>query len=270
MSTGNIFRAVGAQSWRSVVNLVGAPQDRRIKRMLHNQVFSGWKRIYHYHVRKTGGTSINHMFLLLADEHRSDLYEDLGNNLIHRVIAEPYVFVGWNAGLIEKGAYSFAFSHIPEHSINIPDNTYKFTCLRDPVERIVSHYKMVKNYVENNIPHPMIRRESEWLGENIIDFVQNMPDEHLFNQLYMFSSNINVEEALEKLASLDRVLMTESLALGVDALANDLLLTLQPQHVRRAKNKVSMTASELEILRETLDNEYNLLHKCKKEGILSV
>lgn len=78
--------------------------DYRARRLLETYDLSdNYKRIYHYHIRKTGGTSLNNMFLSLVD--RSGYTETqytAGNNLYFRLpkmrgcrsITEGRVFVG--------------------------------------------------------------------------------------------------------------------------------------------------------------------------------
>ena len=43
-------------------------------------------RIYHYHIRKTGGTSLNHMFVALAAEDCQANFEKLQRSLGHRIV----------------------------------------------------------------------------------------------------------------------------------------------------------------------------------------
>ena len=47
---------------------------------------------------------------------------------------------------------------------------------------------MLKDFQANNIDHPCMITEGKWLGECFDDFLKRIPQEHLLNQLYMFSS----------------------------------------------------------------------------------
>ena len=85
------------------------------------------KRIYFFHIRKTAGTSLNHAFLALGGEEGCKVYEKLPQTRTLRIISQGKIFVGWNKGLIESGNYFYAFSHIPQHQLALPDNTFTFT-----------------------------------------------------------------------------------------------------------------------------------------------
>ncbi|QDV69534.1 hypothetical protein Poly24_32500 [Rosistilla carotiformis] len=77
----------------------------------------GGKRIYLVHIRKTGGTSLNHAFLQTSGMDSSLLYEQLVQKKDHRVCCGDKVFVGWNIKHINAGHYYYAFSHTPLHQI---------------------------------------------------------------------------------------------------------------------------------------------------------
>ena len=94
------------------------------------------KPIYHFHVRKTAGTSLNFAFLSNGGNSQ-DLFQKLLKKWNKRIVEQDKIFVGWNTCLLNKGQFHFAFSHTPHHQIKIPKHAYTFTCLRDPVERII-------------------------------------------------------------------------------------------------------------------------------------
>ena len=144
-----------------------------------------YKRIYLFHIRKTGGTSLNQIFLGLGGEDGKDVYTKLAKTPNHRVKSDDQLFVGWNKKLIESGNYFYAFSHIPKHKLILPNNTFTITFLRDPVKRVISHYKMLYYYQVNSINHPCMKTEGAWLGECFQDFLERIPYEHLLNQLYI-------------------------------------------------------------------------------------
>jgi len=60
-------------------------EGRSYSKLASSYDFSGYKRIYLIHIRKTGGTSLNYMFLSLSG-HPETMYNDLVNSLGHRII----------------------------------------------------------------------------------------------------------------------------------------------------------------------------------------
>lgn len=225
-----------------------------------NSFHPDYDRIYHFHVRKTGGTSINMGFLQTNGEVPAHtLYDSLSNEPDHQDFAGNKIFVGWNKRLIEKGHYFYAFSHIPYHKLKLPENTFKFTSLRDPVNRVISHYKMLRNYQVNNIQHPCMKTEGPWLGKNLGDFISNIPKDHLLRQIYMFSPTFDVVEAAEVIKSLNYYLFTVSLKEDMTQLGIKLNLELETFHEKEGEYDDVFTDDELQRLREMMEPEYKLL-----------
>jgi hypothetical protein len=216
----------------------------------------GYRRIYFYHVRKAAGTSLNHMFLALGDEPGAEVYAWLPNE--NRTISNDKVFVGWSKRLIEQGYYFYAFSHLPMHAFTLPPDTYTFTCLRDPAQRVISHYKMLVKYRDNNVPHPCVDEEGPWLGRSFDDFLTNIPRQHLLNQLYMFSDSFDVDEAYANITGCNRFFFVQDFAKGVAGLAADLDLPLEPIHTRQIDEEPDIPAAATARLREMLAPEYDL------------
>ena len=64
---------------------------------------NGFKRIYHIHIRKTGGTSLNYMFLATSGRRSEDIYNRLAKNPLHKIISNGNIYVGWNTECINSG-----------------------------------------------------------------------------------------------------------------------------------------------------------------------
>ncbi len=218
-----------------------------------------WRGFYHVHIRKTGGTSINKMFLLLHDQDGDALYTRLSRSLLHRMCIDGRVYVGWNPVLINSGNYFYAFSHLPFHNISIPDDIFTFTCFRDPVKRVLSHYNMLMQYRENGVRHPCMKMEGLWLGASFTDFFERIPREHLLMQLYMFSSSFDQGEALLNVRSLSHVMFTEQFDEGIQQLNTLTGLGLQPVHTRKTTYRANIGEEDLSRLRERLAPEYSFL-----------
>ena len=225
---------------------------------------NGYKRIYHVHIRKTGGTSLNYMFhALIRSEPSGPIFAQLHQIPHHRIIREGLVFVGWNAKLSNRGHYFYSFSHVPLHQLTLPPRTFTVTCFRDPVKRLVSHYNMLMDYKIHSVPHPCMVDEGPWLGASFRDFLQRIPREHLQNQLYMFSPSFKVAEAVERVRGLSHVMFTESFAAGIQELNRKTGLQLQPVHTHKASHKSELSTEDLALLREKLADEYEFLEKVK-------
>ena len=100
---------------------------------------SGYERIYHFHVRKTAGSSLNAAFWALGGPEAEAKYaqptasEDL-------VESNGLKFVRRDSELISHGDYLFASSHTPAYLLQMPPGTFTVTILRDPCARALSYY----------------------------------------------------------------------------------------------------------------------------------
>jgi len=228
------------------------------------QIGPGYKRIYFYHVRKAAGTSINHIFLSLGGEDGSVVYGRLAKAPRYQLISGDKVFVGWNTTAIARGNFFYAFSHRPMHELILPPNTYTFTCLRDPVKRVLSHYNMLLEMRQNDDPHPIFKLECKWLGDGFRDFLAGIPRMHLLNQLYMFSERFDVTEAFDNIMSCGHILFVDSFDAGINQLAKSLELPLRSSHVRRTSVKARIDETEQDRLLEMLKPEYALYERVRK------
>ena len=97
---------------------------RKYKKISAKYDLNGYKRMYLVHIRKTGGTSLNNMFLALSGEDPKNLYDQLALARNHRLISNGLIYVGWNLRLINRGEYYYAFSHTPFHKLDLPEKTF--------------------------------------------------------------------------------------------------------------------------------------------------
>ena len=235
------------------------------RRKVEELIKMGHRPVYHIHIRKTAGSTINLAFLSETGlKDGEQIYNKLAKKRNHRVISENKVFVGWNTYLIKKGQYSYAFSHTPLHQLYLPQNAFLFTILRDPVKRVISHYNMLKYYKANKIDHPCMKREAKWLGNSFDEFINNMPKEHLLNQLYMFSENYNLDEAIHELLNLDQILFTEDIESGINSLSKRLNWDLPISNQKKYNHKEKISATEVDRLQGILHKEYKLIDRIKE------
>ena len=214
-----------------------------------------FRRVYLYHVRKTGGTSLTYMFLGLGGEDSRQVYARLTHSRNYRVISGGKVFVGWRKELIEQGRYYYAFSHIPAHELRLPPETFTVTCLRDPVERVISLYKMLLEYRAIGKPHPAMKKQGRWLGDSFGDFLERIPREHLLRQLFMFSKTFSPDEAFGRIRACSHYFFLEDFADGAQSLSARLGLAFQPVHVHQSQGEPDIEPHEAEELRARLEPE---------------
>lgn len=239
--------------------------DLQYKRIA-NYDLNGYRRVYHIHVRKSGGTSLNHMFLAFGQETDQNItmYKELAETKDHRLVRNGKVYVAWNNGLINQGNYFYAFSHLPLHLLKLPPHTFTVTILRDPLKRIISLYKMLVEYRDNKIDHPTMKIQGPWLGESFDDFLGRIPPEHLLRQLYMFSPTFDVNESFERITNCSHFMFTEDFGTGIASLNSKLGIELQPIHIRQSQSAPSISEKQISRLRDMLAKEYELTTRLKE------
>jgi hypothetical protein len=240
--------------------------NRKIGALIHDEVFTecvqGDRPIYHYHIRKTAGTSINMAFISsLTSRNAYDVYENLAETKHHYVRANNKIIVGWNRKLIEKGCYHYGFSHLPIHQVEVPENAIRFTCFRDPLKRVLSHYNMLMYYKTNKINHPCMIEEGKWIKDGMKSFVNEVPETHLLNQLFMFSSSFSIEEAAAHVNSLDFIMTTERLENDIQAFSMTLGMNLNLTREKSFGYKDVVDSDLMIILRKRLQKEYDFIEK---------
>lgn len=209
--------------------------------------FNGYKRVYHFHIRKSAGTSVNAAFWELGGLTLKKLKRET------LVIGRNKIFVRNNKELIESGFFHYANSHLPFWSLNIPKDTFTFCFFRDPYDRLVSLYQYYKWVHE--IPQEAMKTDpyffslqkyTHWLGDCFSDFLDNLPKKHRMNQLFMFSENYDIETAVDNVAKVSAVFFQHNFDNSILDLSEMLNTELTVRRERGTSNKVSINISESE------------------------
>jgi len=218
---------------------------RKLKNFLAANIYNNSKylpegidRVYHLHIRKSAGTSINSAFWAL---------DGFTLDTVRRepiVIGKKHSFVRYSDVLIEKGDYLFASAHFAQWELNLKPNTFTFTIFRDPYKRLVSLYKYYcwVSQVDDETGYKLdpsffvLKEQTHLLNKNFKDFIDNLNDKYLSNQLFMFSKTINKQEALLNLKKADRIYFQDNFDKAIIDLNKTLNLNLQIKNERNFKD----------------------------------
>jgi hypothetical protein len=201
---------------------------------LPNNTKNKYNRIYHVHIRKCAGTSVNKAFIEALGGGEST-YESLAATFSNRLVIKGMPIVGWDLPLINKSAYFYAFSHLPTRHLRLSNDTFSFTFLRDPIQRVLSHYKMLQDMKEANSDHPALKAEGDLASGDFNHFLKNIERPHLENQLFMFSEKFDIDEALDRLASLSYVGLIENyFEEFIPLISSEFSLEINYKHLRKS------------------------------------
>jgi hypothetical protein len=216
-----------------------------------------YERVYHFHVRKTAGTSLNSAFWALG-------------GLDLRAVAAEQAIEGF-----------FANSHQPAHELRLPPATYTITILRDPAARVISYYRYLlwaRNNRRARKVEPFIDdvvAESSFFGRRFSlrrrqadfrDFLERVPTERLLTQLHMFSARLDPAEAAENALACSATCFTETYPEDLRRVAAELRLDLSEKRERSFGEKVELSDEEQRLLRERLAPEYAMV-ELVREGL---
>jgi hypothetical protein len=215
------------------------------------------RRIYHFHCKKTGGTSVNHAFLSLGAEDAASLQSRLVANPAHSAVSGDLIYAAWDLRTINTGNFFYAFSHQPVRRLHLPPDTFTFTCLRNPARRLVSYFDNWQR-VKKNAPDRIdvfFPKSLRQCPDEFVSFLRALPPHETQHQLRMFSKSGSVEEATARIAMLDHVMFTEDFAGGLSQLSNKLDIPLAPLHKKRSEQGYEPTDADLDLAQSLVADE---------------
>lgn len=221
-----------------------------------------FQRIYHFHIRKCGGTSFNKAFTSYPDG--QDNYQYIADK--RKAIINSYPIVGWSLKNLRRGDYWYGYSHLEFDALYpLKKNTFTFSFIREPSERLLSLYNMLIEYKNKKINHPPTLKELKWLGNSFSEFLENIPKKHLQNQLFMFSDEFDISKAMRNLRKInflgitgrdeEKLLNYLSLNFGID---------LDYVQLRKSSLRYDPSESEKNLMYKKLEDEYIFFEQAKK------
>jgi hypothetical protein len=227
----------------------------------------GSRRIYCHHIRKTAGTSLYLSFMALGGEDPTEVWRRITSSRLSRTTSGGFSFVSNDKRLLAGGDYFFGRSHRSAVDQPLPPRTFTVTILRDPIERVHSYFDYLVIGDRPGTPGQVADRERSLAKGGFDSFLEQVPPKHLLHQLAMFSTQLDVSEAVDRIARCSSVFFTEEFGNGLVRLARRLELPLQPQRARVTDVRSELSDRQTERLRVRLEPEYELLARLAEGGI---
>lgn len=235
---------------------------------LSRKVPGEYKRIYHIHIRKSAGSSINNLFYSKGNTSLKEIYRE------PIYIKNGHVYVQHNKELIEKGSYYYASSHFPLWDLHLPQGTFTFTVLRDPVERLISLYKYYcwvaqvdpNEGMKSDPSYQTLIKQQRLLNRPFREFIGELSNKYLHAQLYTFDELLNVEHALQRLAMVNQVYFFEGINAAIQDLTSCFKLRVEQLTKERHFKQVSYHISQEDrvFAKEILKDEILFYQRARK------
>ena len=178
---------------------------RRIVKMIDQTVYReratalGYPPILHLHIRKTAGTSFNMGMLSLLVNDPRKIYETTAGKLLKCSKTNLGRYCAWDYALAEGANYVFCHTHAPAWRFSVPREAFVVTILRDPMDRLLSLHRMLTEMFDLRSNHPGLAAERATYRRDFVDFLQALPDRELMAQLYHFSRDFDIDQAIRLL-----------------------------------------------------------------------
>lgn len=217
--------------------------------------------IYLHHIRRTGGRSLIHAVL----GNFGDPVELYGECAIGPVVVRGgRPIYGWEAR--PPTNTFFAWSHAPAYLCDtLGPSDFTITIVRDPIERVLSHYRLLKYAIMLGADWGIPPGERHWAERDVELFLDRIPRDHLLRQIYMFSPSYNVGEARDQILGLSFWFNLRIFRASLVPLGNRLGLDLKFYHIEEGKGltrgqvESQLAGSTWLRLQEMLVPEYELM-----------
>ena len=228
----------------------------------------GIDRVYHIHIRKSAGSSLNNLFFAQADLTLKELWRE------PLYIKNGRVFVQHQKEPINRGNYYYASSHYPVWDLQLPPKTFTYCILRDPVDRLVSLYKYYcwvaqvddKTGYANDPSYFVLLAQQNLLNKSFIDFVNELSPKYLYSQLFTFDKDLNPVKGIELLKQVNKVYFFDELNFAINDLVDTLALKPAPLSRERSFKNVSytVTSEDRKLAAEILAPEIEFYNKARQ------
>lgn len=221
-----------------------------------------YDRIYLHHIRKTGGTSISVALMSLGGEDPVEVERRVARVRPHVTRTGDLVVAAHDRLALMSGGYSYGWSHMPAWKIRLPSRTFTVTVLRDPVARVVSLYRYLRDPTSDE-GHAFAAPASDraMAADGFDAFLDRVPTADLLNQLFMFSPNFDPAEAADAVAGCSLVFWLRDMDYGLGVLSDLLGIRLETDAQRSSLHPFRPTETQLERLRHLLRPEYELVSR---------
>ena len=202
----------------------------------------------------------------LGVDNIKNIYGELTSNLYESVpekIKGKYLCLHCEDVHIEDDKF-FSASHSLHHKLFFKDNTLGVTVLRDPLERVMSQYRMILGMKKLGLITSGLDDTS--YVQSLDYFIDNYPPEHLSEQLHSFSSKLNPDEAIKNVRGLGLVMFNHDLEGGVKKLSGLMGIDIQVKTIGVGVIKDSgLTKEQQNKLRDKLKDEYTFYNELLSE-----
>lgn len=142
-------------------------------------------------------------------------------------------------------------------TLGSPCLCYTFTCLRNPLTRLLSYFSEVRTFCERGTLS--LWGLDRYRDAPLCEWIDRTPPHELCHQIHLFSEKEDVDEAIDQISRLDRIVFTEALDGGFAILLRDTGIPLPSYRIRSNNPRNPAALLGQERLLEIVEKEFQLL-----------